>query len=209
MGKYVERGSKAPHLIDLADPPAVVMIKEDHQAFRALFDMAEEADGRTLTTLAGVVCIRLAIHMAIEEEILYPALRPFVGVDVVDRSILEHQRARQLIAEIAEISGREEMFKTKLHFLGEEVMHHIDQEDCTLLCEARRAWEDGKIDLVLIASQMTRPRQVLNDLVSSIGQDDGSAEVPPMGEQRNGSPNGPASREPVGELATGFGRWKA
>ena len=101
------------------------------------------------------------------------------------------------------------MFKTKLHFLGEEVMHHIDQEDCTLLCEARRAWEDGKIDLVLIASQMTRQRQVLNDLVSSIGQDDGSAEVPPMGEQRNGSPNGPASREPVGELATGFGRWKA
>lgn len=168
MGKYVERGRKPPHIIEEGDPLAVALIKYEHQMFRALFDFIEEADGRRLVSLTSEVCVRLAIHMIIEEEILYPELKPVIGVDEVDEGIVEHQVAQRLIADIAAMTGEEELYKSKVHVLGEETMHHIDEEDRGLLRDARTAWEQGKIDLVVLGQQMGERRQELyNDVAAN------------------------------------------
>ena len=74
MGEYVERGRTPPHAILPGEPPAIVLIKEDHQMLRALFDRAEVEVGRPLVSLTGEICVRLAIHMTLEEDFLYPAL---------------------------------------------------------------------------------------------------------------------------------------
>jgi hypothetical protein len=183
MGKYTDRGRNPPHLIGDGDPPAVALIKQDHQMFRALFDMAEGADERALIVLAGEICIRLSIHMTVEEELLYPALRPALDADEIDEGIVEHQIARRMIVEIAAMTGREELFRPKVHVLGEETMHHIDEEDCGLLKDARAVWEAGKVDLVLLGQQMRELRQALYDLVASIGRDSAMIDIEPIGDE--------------------------
>ena len=126
MGEYVERGRKPPHAILPGEPPAIVLIKEDHQMLRALFDRAEEEVGRPLVSLTGEICVRLAIHMTLEEDFLYPALKPVIGAEKIDEGIVEHDLAKTLIVDLVHMTGREELYKSKVHVLGEEVMHHID-----------------------------------------------------------------------------------
>lgn len=169
MRKYVDRGQKPPHTILPGDPPAIVLIKEDHQMFRALFDCAEEEDGPSLVSLAGEICVRLAIHMTLEEDFLYPALKPAIGAGKIDEGIVEHDLAKTLIVDLVHMTGREELYKSKVHVLGEEVMHHIDEEDRGLLADARMAWEQGKVDLPFVCRQMLERRQRLYDAIATMG----------------------------------------
>jgi hemerythrin HHE cation binding domain-containing protein len=170
MGKYVERGREPPHAIMADDPPAVVLIKQDHQMFRALFDRAEEEEGPPLVSLAGEICVRLAVHMILEEDILYPALKPVIGIEKIDEGIVEHDLAKTLIIDLVHMTGREELYRFKVHVLGEEVMHHIDEEDRGLLIDARTAWEQGKVDLPILCRKMRERRQELYDVVDTMAR---------------------------------------
>jgi hypothetical protein len=182
MGKYVERGRTPPHAIAADDPPAVVLIKEEHQLFRALFDRVEEEEGPPLLSLTGEICVRLAIHMVVEEDVLYPALRPAIGIEEIDEGIVEHDLAKTLIVDLVHMTGREELYKSKVHVLGEEVMHHIDEEDRGLLIHARTAWEGGKVDLPVVCREMEeRRRQLYNDM-AAMGRDRREPEVEPVGD---------------------------
>ena len=177
MGNYAERGRTPPHAIMRDDPPPIVLIKEEHQIFRELFDRVESAEGDALIDLSGEIGARLVIHMKIEEEILYPALKEVINVEEVDEGIVEHQVARKLILDITRMTGREEMFKSKVHVLGEETMHHIDEEDSELFEDAKEAWKQGRIDLVELGHQLRARRKELYDCLDSMGRDMDQLEV--------------------------------
>jgi hypothetical protein len=119
--------------------------------------------------IAGEICIRLAIHMTLEEEFLYPSLKAVVDSDEIDEALLDHQLAKRRIADIMDMTGGEAALRAKVHTLGHDVIRHIDEEDRELLRDARRAWEDGKIDLVAIGIQMYSRRRDLFTLVGSVG----------------------------------------
>ena len=171
MSNYAERGRTPPHAIMRDDPPPIVLIKEEHQRFRELFDRAESAEGDALIGISGEIGARLLIHMEIEEDILYPALKEVINVEEVDEGIVEHQVARNLILDITRMTGREEMFKSKVHVLGEETMHHIDEEDSKLFEGAKEAWEEGKIDLVELGQQLSARCKELYDRLDSMGRE--------------------------------------
>ena len=177
MGNYAERGRTPPHAIMRDDPPPIVLIKEEHQIFRELFDRVESAEGDALIGLSGEIGARLVIHMKIEEEILYPALKEVINVEEVDEGIVEHQVARKLMLDITRMTGREEMFKSKVHVLGEETMHHIDEEDSELFEDAKEAWKQGRIDLVELGHQLRARRKELYDCLDSMGRDMDQLEV--------------------------------
>ncbi|MBW8911880.1 MAG: hemerythrin domain-containing protein, partial [Sphingomonas sp.] len=80
-GKYGARNGEGRHVIAEDDPLAISLLKQEHHIFRTLFDEAEAADEQRLTAIARELCMRLSVHMAIEEEILYPALKPIIGDD--------------------------------------------------------------------------------------------------------------------------------
>ena len=171
MSNYAERGRTPPHAIMRDDPPPIVLIKEEHQRFRELFDRAESAEGDALIGISGEIGARLLIHMEIEEDILYPALKEVINVEEVDEGIVEHQVARNLILDITRMTGREEMFKSKVHVLGEETMHHIDEEDSKLFEGAKEAWKQGRIDLVELGQQLSARCKELYDRLDSIGRE--------------------------------------
>ena len=126
--------------------------------------------------------MRLAIHMMFEEDVLYPALKPAIGLEKIDEGIVEHDVAKTLIVDLIHMTGREELYKSKVHVLGEEVMHHIDEEDRGLLADARRAWEQGKVDLPIVCRQMLERRQQLYDAIAAMGGGR-EPEIEPVGDE--------------------------
>lgn len=167
MTAYVKNASVPPHLIDSRDPPAIALLKEDHQIFRALFDLVETIGDDILFPIAGEICIRLAIHMSLEEEFLYPSLKAVFDAGEIDEAMLDHQRAKLQISNIVDMTGPKAPLRAELQRLGERVIRHADEEDRELLRDARRAWEEGELDLVGIGLQMQSRRGDLFTLAGS------------------------------------------
>ncbi|NIJ07831.1 hypothetical protein FHS31_001441 [Sphingomonas vulcanisoli] len=158
MGKYTQRNGEGLHRIAKDDPLALQVLKTEHHTFRELFDAAQEAEGAALKKIGDELCLRLDVHMTIEEEILYPAAKAIGEGDDVDEGIVEHAAGKDLAGQIAQMKGTEELYKSKIHVLGEQTIHHIDEEDEELFEEMKEAHEAGKIDLDAIGEQL-RSRQ--------------------------------------------------
>ncbi|WP_157216250.1 hemerythrin domain-containing protein [Flavisphingomonas formosensis] len=170
MGKYEPRNDRGHHRIRSDDPIALTLLKQEHHVFRSLFDKAEEASGRTRTAIARELCMRLSIHMTIEEEILYPALAPVIGEDEVNEGIVEHASGKALCAEIEQLDGDEPLFASKIHVLGEETVHHIDEEDEDLFEDALAAHAAGKLDLDAIGERLRSRQAELYDEIAETGE---------------------------------------
>lgn len=172
MGKYAERNEKGDHRIKSDDPKAIALLKDEHHKFRALFDRAEDAKGEALVPIAREICLRLSVHMTIEEELLYPAVKNLGNEekDEVDEGIVEHAAGKILAAEIEQLDGTEELFKSKVHVLGEETIHHIDEEDGDLFETAKQAAKDGKVDLDALGERMRARQAELYDQIADTGE---------------------------------------
>ena len=172
MGKYTPRNDEGDHRIKSDDPKAIALLKDEHHKFRELFDKAEDAKGEALVPIAREICLRLSIHMTIEEELLYPAVKSLgeEEKDEVDEGTVEHASGKALAAEIEQLDGTEELFKSKVHVLGEETIHHIDEEDEELFETAKQAAKDGKIDLDALGDEMRARQAELYDQVASTGE---------------------------------------
>jgi hemerythrin-like domain-containing protein len=178
-GKYSARNGQGHHVITKDDPLAISLLKEEHHVFRALFDEAKGADQHRLTAIARELCMRLNVHMTIEEEILYPALRPVLGDDEVNEGIVEHQSGKRICAELEQLDGTEELFSAKVHVLGEETVHHIDEEDEDMFEDARKAHQAGKIDLDAIGEALRARQAQLYDQIAASGETGKTSEAQP------------------------------
>jgi hemerythrin-like domain-containing protein len=172
MGKYAPRNEKGDHRIKSDDPRAIALLKEEHHKFRELFDKAEKAEGEALVPIVREICLRLSVHMTIEEELLYPAVKRLgeEEKDEVDEGIVEHASGKALCAEIEQLDGTEELFKSKVHVLGEETIHHIDEEDDELFETAKQAAENGKIDLDALGDKLRARQAELYDQIARTGE---------------------------------------
>lgn len=178
-GKYASRNSQGDHAIARDDPKAISLLKEEHHVFRKLFDEAEQADEKRLTEIARELCMRLTVHMAIEEEILYPALKPIIGDDEVNEGIVEHQSGKRIVAELEQLDGTEELFASKVHVLGEETVHHIDEEDEDLFEDAKAAHGRGEIDLDALGDRLRARQAQLYDEIAATGETGKTSEAQP------------------------------
>lgn len=171
MGQNASKNAEKPHAIEKDDPGAIRLLKEEHHVFRTLFDKAEKAEGEALVRIAREICVRLNVHMTIEEEILYPALKPVIGDDEVNEGIVEHQSGKRLAAEIEQLDGDEPLYKSKVHVLGEETLHHIDEEDEELFEDAKKAHAEGRVDLDAIGEELRARQKQLYDRIAASGDE--------------------------------------
>ena len=178
-GKYSLRNGQGLHVLAKDDPLATSLLKQEHHIFRSLFDEAETAAPKRLTEIARELCMRLSVHMAIEEEILYPALKPILGDDEVNEGIVEHQSGKRIIAELEQLDGTEDLFAAKVHVLGEETVHHIDEEDEDLFEDAKTAHRDGKIDLEALGERLRARQTELYDQIATTGETGKTHEAQP------------------------------
>ena len=136
------------------EPRAIALLKEDHRVFDRLFDEFEKAQRKRKVEIAQELCLRLTVHTKIEEEVFYPAIKGKVDEDEIDEALVEHQTADALAAEIQEMDGSEELYDAKVHVLGEQVRHHVAEEEEEMFEEAKKA----KLDLDALGERMAARR---------------------------------------------------
>jgi hemerythrin superfamily protein len=153
-----------------ADKDACDLLDADHKAVKKMFKEYEElASSRARNAsqkkkeLAEHICQELTVHAQIEEEIFYPALREvFKDADLLDEAKVEHQSAKDLIAQIQGGGEPDEMFDAKVKVLGEYVDHHIKEEKGEIFPKARAA---RKLDLVGMREQLeTRKEELMSEM---------------------------------------------
>jgi hemerythrin superfamily protein len=148
---------------------AIALLKADHRKVEELFEQFEKARGDDRKQkLALEICKELTIHTILEEEIFYPACEGKVEDDLLKESVVEHDAAKVMIAEIEAGSPSEEFYDAKVKVLQEEIEHHVQEEEQRskgMFAQAR----DSDMDLDALGEQMAARKEQLMAEIDSAG----------------------------------------
>ncbi len=153
-----------------AEKDACDLLDADHRAVKKMFKEYEELTSSRARNaaqkkkeLAMQICQELTVHAQVEEEIFYPALRnAFKETDLLDEAEVEHQTAKDLIAQIQGAAEADDMFDAKVKVLGEYIDHHVKEEKGEIFPKARSA---KKLDLIAMREQIeTRKEELMSEM---------------------------------------------
>ena len=118
-----------------SQPVAIEMLVADHRTVDQLFRRYEdekESDDETKRGIALRVCGELTVHARVEEELFYPWLKENLDEDrmeLVEEAQIEHQTAKDLIAQIEGATEVGETYDARVKVLGEYIKHHVKEEE--------------------------------------------------------------------------------
>jgi hemerythrin superfamily protein len=143
---------------------AVALLKADHRQVETWFEQFQGARAAARKQeLANQICRALRVHTEIEEEIFYPAFHAATkDDDMFHEALVEHDSAKQLIADIEDSDVSDDLFSSKVKVLSEMIKHHVHEEEKAggMFAEAKRS----RMDLALIGQQLAaRKAQLLDD----------------------------------------------
>lgn len=145
-----------------AAPDAIAILTEDHERVKKLFKQyeklskKEDIDGKV--AIAMEICDELTIHAMLEEEIFYPAAREVLPDEhLVNEAEVEHDTAKDLIAQIQGMPGDDQYYDAKVTVLREYIDHHVQEEEGQMFPKAKRA----KLDVHGLAEQLMERREEL------------------------------------------------
>jgi hemerythrin superfamily protein len=169
---------------------AITLLKSDHRQVKALFSEFDKLkdDGSEVDKAAIVaqICNELTIHAAIEEEIFYPAVRETIeDADLMDEAVVEHAGAKELIAQLEGASADDDLYSAKVTVLGQQIDHHIQEEERRMFREAKKA----KVDTAALGVKMVKRKIAL---VEEMGVNGGAAQ---QGEEINSASKKPRTAE--------------
>jgi hemerythrin superfamily protein len=164
------------------------ILQNDHKRVQKLFKQFEKADrddAEGMREIAEQTCAELETHAALEEELFYPALREALDDDqekmeMMEEARVEHDTAKQLIAQLREMEPRDARYAATFTVLGEYVMHHVEEEESEVFKQAKKA----KLDLEALGEQLQERRGqmqaggALEDERGSGGRGDAPHEIP-------------------------------
>jgi hemerythrin superfamily protein len=152
-----------------AEKDACDLLDMDHKAVKKMFKEYEELTGsrargaaQKRQELAQQICQELTVHAQVEEEIFYPAIREAIkDTDILDEAEVEHQSAKELIAQI-QAGGEQEKIDAKVKVLGEYIDHHVKEERNEIFPKARAA---RKLDLIAMRDEIeTRKEELMSEM---------------------------------------------
>jgi hemerythrin-like domain-containing protein len=128
------------HVLSAFAPKITRMIRADHANLLGIFHRyTADAPAATRQALADRLCVGLEIHMKLEEEVFYPALRElYPGEEVIAKSAPEHNHLHRLIARLRRMSAEDIGFDGAVLELMRSLMHPIADEETVLLPAAER-----------------------------------------------------------------------
>jgi hemerythrin superfamily protein len=143
---------------------AIGLLEADHREVDAYFDAYEElTDDAEKKALADKICLALKVHTQIEEELFYPPSREKTGDDdLLDEAVVEHMGAKNLIAEIEAMEPGQNLYDAKVKVLGEQVRHHVKEEEEELFPEVR----ETNLDLDTLGAKLAARKAELMVLLA-------------------------------------------
>jgi hemerythrin superfamily protein len=122
-------------------PDGLAFLMKQHRDVEVLFDKFEASeDDAEKTTLVDQVCLALAVHAKIEEELLYPPAEDSIDeADLIEEAYVEHATAKDLIAQLEGMTVGDQYFDAKVKVLSEYIAHHVKEEETELFPEIKRS----------------------------------------------------------------------
>jgi hemerythrin superfamily protein len=139
---------------------AIALLRADHALVEDLFSQFEKArEDKRKQSLAIRICMELKIHTTIEEEIFYPATREVLPKeeDLLDEAKVEHDSAKELIAQIESGQPSDDLWEAKVTVLSEYIKHHVKEEQTEMFPKVRKT----KLDLKALGEQLLARKQQL------------------------------------------------
>jgi iron-sulfur cluster repair protein YtfE (RIC family) len=109
------------------------LLKSQHRNVEALFKkVADAGEAEERRDLLGQIASSLALHMKLEEDIFYPAVRQLQtkkAEHMVLEAYEEHHVVKLVLAEVPELDPEDERFEVKVTVLQELIEHHVEEEE--------------------------------------------------------------------------------
>ncbi|MFF9868266.1 hemerythrin domain-containing protein [Streptomyces sp. NPDC013953] len=143
----------------------VELILRDHRRMEELFRAMRNVQADRAGALQEFASLLVA-HATAEEREVYPALRRYKNVDDedVEHSVHEHEEGNEALLALLEVEDTaSEEWDEKLEELVTAVNHHADEEERTLLNDARENVSDERRAELGAAFDKVRAEQLAAD----------------------------------------------
>jgi hypothetical protein len=139
---------------------AIELLIDQHRMLEAHLKAAVDAtQPHAKAALLAQTGDLLAVHIASEEEVFYPAVKARRTTDVLLESLEEHLSLKRLLADLLELRPAAPAFAAKLKVLKEQTEHHHREEEVHLFPKVLAAWDPQQLDV--LGRQMMRLQQDL------------------------------------------------
>src|SRR5262245_19769159 len=106
------------------------LLKKQHREVQSFFRQMERTDdGGRRRELMRQIADALELHMRIEEEIFYPAIKE-IGTKKAEELAMEayeeHGVAKLVMQQLPQVDPEDERFEAKMTVFKELIEHHID-----------------------------------------------------------------------------------
>ena len=141
---------------------AIAMLTADHKKVKKLFadfdKLKDAGSDEDKASIVDQICNELKIHTELEEEIFYPAVRKAIDDgDLMDEALVEHAGAKDLIAQLEDASPEDDLYDAKVTVLGEQIGHHVKEEEGDMFPKAKKA----KVDTEALGAMMLKRKITL------------------------------------------------
>lgn len=120
------------------------IIKADHRQVETLFSEIESTENpQKLYECFNQLYQALNVHVEVEEQTFYPAIRNCQDVDkLVDEAHKEHNQAKQILEDVSSFSPTSTEFKAKIRDLKQAVQHHVEEEENEIFPQVRKCMNE-------------------------------------------------------------------
>jgi hemerythrin superfamily protein len=129
---------------------ALKLLKDDHDKVKKLLEEGESTTERAVKTreeLFAKIESELKVHEAIEEEVLYPALKEHAATkEIVLEAYEEHHVVDVVLGELAATPVDDETWAAKFTVMKENLEHHIEEEEGEMFKQAREVMDESELD---------------------------------------------------------------
>jgi hemerythrin superfamily protein len=159
--------ASTPRAAPLTD--AITMLMADHVEARQLFDRFDElcashADADSRQSLIENLCAVLTAHTMIEEELFYPTVRKAIDdPHLLDQAIVDHARAKELIAQLVDAAASDALFNTRVALLRQAIEQHVADEEGRLFPRVRQT----RLDLQAMVPKMAARKEEILEVKRS------------------------------------------
>lgn len=130
------------------------VLEAEHRHLEQLFDALEHTKGASKKAEKSFdeLYKALSLHAYGEELVVYPAMRDFEQTaEYVEEAEEEHNSAKILLEQMKQLALNDEEFHTKLKYLKETMLHHVEEEENEIFPAVRQCMDEKM--LILLAQE--------------------------------------------------------
>jgi hemerythrin-like domain-containing protein len=123
----------------------IALLKRDHREVAAMLkELADSKPGATRRRTTDKVAAALALHMQIEEQLVYPLVAERVGEDEEQEAETEHSLAREGLVKMNELVD-EGGFGAAVAMVTAGIKHHVKEEESEVFPKLKQQMERDEL----------------------------------------------------------------